>query len=1175
MPVPLTEEETQNRQKALMEYLAKQAKEKNIDIPEANMGSFLGNIPGLDQKVQDAITAYQSGDTLDGGSGNDTLDGGSGNDTLDGGNGNDVIDEYGSTTTSVDMFGRTIGNKDRAQVNLSDTEQYTNDDGTFTRVYKDYDGNIIGTRTSESTNTGGTQNLEGEAETVTDTTVDTSQTDERLTDDNQTVVKTVFNAAGQSIGQTTEANPRYNIVVDSRVAQVNEDGSKVVEFLNEYGDVIRTDTIDGDGNTTDSTGTPATATFDPNDPRAFTASQVVDPLIPQRGILTYKDQEFKLGEEMLGQLGLRPLYDAEGNIVGYGPEQSAFLGDRNQLTAETAGKPIYDTEGNIIGYTDQGAQGADRQRPLYDTEGNIVGYTEGMQASTYDAKQLGLPIYNDQGLITGYTGQLKTTGATSTKDGVSKLSKTITAPTGPIDPATGLPTRPTPSDDAVISETEAEEIALDEEALTYDIDVTDLPSRSGMISDAPVIIRDPVTDEIIATIPAGAEIPTAATIAEFGTEAIGAVDRPQSDFVSDEDAAKRAQEDVTERERVAATQGGQILERALGKDTASLNPTELALAPAVDEVSGIVEELFPDAVEGNVQALDTVRGQLALLMSDFENDQTPDWAAGSIRVANQIMAERGLGNSTIAAATIVQAAQEAALPIAQADAQVYANMNLTNLSNQNKFALDNAAAARNFRLQDLSNVQQTELANSAQRYALLGESLSNYQSAMLANAQMQNALQEQDLGRSQQEQVVNAARYAELENMNLSHEQQIRVTNQANNLQVDLANLSTKEKATLAELQVQAALEGQELTNVQQTNVIKAQRYAEANNLDFTQEQNRVFSNSKMMETISIDNLEFDQARTLANAANYAQMDLTDLNNRQQAQVENARNFLQMDLANLSNTQQAAILDAQGLQQFMLSDQAAQNAALQFNATSQNQVDQFYEGLTADVNKFNANLMSTLDQFNAGQVNAVAQFNANLDNIREQFNATNALEIEQSNVNYRRELNTLNTAQQNAVNQTNAQNYFNVSQQALANIWQDYRDTLAMSFTQAQNDKDRAFNLAMAAMQREHETDIFDSTIDYNTGVALGNMAVAILATVSDVRLKTNIVKHKTFNNGLGWYSWEWTEEAKKKKGYLGKPEGFIAQEVSFVYPDTVIEKEDGTLAILLNDVLRRSENVE
>ena len=70
-------------------------------------------------------------------------------------------------------------------------------------------------------------------------------------------------------------------------------------------------------------------------------------------------------------------------------------------------------------------------------------------------------------------------------------------------------------------------------------------------------------------------------------------------------------------------------------------------------------------------------------------------------------------------------------------------------------------------------------------------------------------------------------------------------------------------------------------------------------------------------------------------------------------------------------------------------------------------------------------------------------------------------------------------------------------------------------------------------------------------------MAIAILGTVSDVRLKTNIVKHKTFDNGLGWYSWDWTEEAKGLGYFLKHKEGFIAQEVKEIYPDTVYEKEE------------------
>jgi len=82
------------------------------------------------------------------------------------------------------------------------------------------------------------------------------------------------------------------------------------------------------------------------------------------------------------------------------------------------------------------------------------------------------------------------------------------------------------------------------------------------------------------------------------------------------------------------------------------------------------------------------------------------------------------------------------------------------------------------------------------------------------------------------------------------------------------------------------------------------------------------------------------------------------------------------------------------------------------------------------------------------------------------------------------------------VAQMNAENYFNVSQQALAQTWQDYRDTLTMAYTAAQNDKDRAFNLAVATMQMEHENSIFNKQIDYSTGVALGNLAVGILASL-------------------------------------------------------------------------------
>ena len=937
--------------------------------------------------------------------------------------------------------------------------------------------------------------------------------------------------------------------------------------------------------------------FNPNDPRGYTAQMALDPAIPERGIFRYQDQVYQPGtEEMRGTVGGVPIYDADGKVIGFtSGDKSAFLKDQTGTdipTAQQAGSPILNAKGEVIGYSAPQATGPAQRRPIYDAQGNITGYTAGMEAAQVQARQIGVPVLGPDGSIISYTNQISTearqrlqpvrddAGTITSYTADAALTREITAPTD-TDPTTGLPIRPAPSTGALIDSAEAATIAGNVDIPKAQINATDLPDRAGMVANELTLVYNDA-GEVIGGIPAGAEIPTAAKIQELGREAFTLLkdtDIPEASLTKAEDTSRK-QEDVTTLETVAAQigtdpdslKGAGIIERAVGKDTEDLSPTEIAQAKAVAQTTDIIGELFPQAVQGNVQALDTVRGQLASLMADFD-DGTPDWAAGSIRVANQAMAERGLGNSSIAAATIVQAAQEAALPIAQADAQIYSNMNLTNISNQNKFALDNAAAARNFKLADLSNKQQAELANSTRAFNFLDASLSNYQAAMVANAQMSNALQEQDLSRSQQEQIANAARYSELENMNLTHDQQRRLTDATNQLQVDLANLSTKEKAVLAELQVQAALEGQELSNIQQTNVLKATRYAEANNLDFTAEQNRVFQNSKIVETLALDNLEFDQARTLQNAARYATMDTADLNNRQQAQVENARNFLQMDLANLSNSQQAAMLDAQGLQQFMLTDTAAENAARTFNAQSQNQVNQFFEQLTGDISKYNANLMASMQQYNAGQENAMAQYNATMANQREQFNSAAALEIEQANVNYRRELNTLNTAGANLEAQGLAQNYFNLSQRAMDNIWQDYRDTINYAFNQAQNDKDRTFNLGMALMQRDQENKMFADTVDFQTGMALGNMAIGLLATISDVRLKENIVKQKEFSNGLGWYKWDWNDTAKEL-GFGKRPvEGFIAQEVEKLYPDTIIEKECGYKAIMVEDVLRRSED--
>ena len=92
------------------------------------------------------------------------------------------------------------------------------------------------------------------------------------------------------------------------------------------------------------------------------------------------------------------------------------------------------------------------------------------------------------------------------------------------------------------------------------------------------------------------------------------------------------------------------------------------------------------AQQGTLTSAATVRGQMDLLMQDFD-EGTPPWASGALREATQAMAARGLGASSMAGQAIVTAAMESALPIAAADAKTQAQMEFKNLDNRQATAI--------------------------------------------------------------------------------------------------------------------------------------------------------------------------------------------------------------------------------------------------------------------------------------------------------------------------------------------------------------------------------------------------------------------------------------------------------------------------------------------------------
>ena len=195
-----------------------------------------------------------------------------------------------------------------------------------------------------------------------------------------------------------------------------------------------------------------------------------------------------------------------------------------------------------------------------------------------------------------------------------------------------------------------------------------------------------------------------------------------------------------------------------------------------------------------------------------------------------------------------------------------------------------------------------------------------------------------------------------------------------------------------------------------------------------------------------------------------------------------------MDLSNLSSRQQTDIFKSQQRIQSLFTDQAAENAARQFNATSQNQVDQFFASLASQTSQYNASQANAQAQFNAGQVNAVERFNQEVANQRDQFNAQNQILIAQNNAQWRREIATADTATINRANEINAKAILDISNEAYANLWQYYADTMKYAWDSAENELDRMTTLAEAQIDAKTTKEVREMASSAEAGSSLGDM---------------------------------------------------------------------------------------
>jgi len=300
-----------------------------------------------------------------------------------------------------------------------------------------------------------------------------------------------------------------------------------------------------------------------------------------------------------------------------------------------------------------------------------------------------------------------------------------------------------------------------------------------------------------------------------------------------------------------------------GAPTRTQQTGEMVTGTGVDQAR--VGEAFGT---GEVQAA-SVQGELANLMSQFEGGETPAWAAGSMRAASQMLAARGLGASSMAGQAVIQAAMEAALPIAQIDA-----------SNKQQVALFKAEQRAKFLQMDFDQAFQAKVMNAAKVSEIANMNFTADQQIALENSKAANTMELQNLSNEQALIMAEAAALSQMDTQNLNNRQQAAVQNAQNFLQIDMANLNNAQQTAMFKQQslINSILSDQAAANAaqqfnatseNQTNQFFANLAASVNQFNAAQMNAMKQFNADEVNALLEFNAGLQNQREMFNAQNY------------------------------------------------------------------------------------------------------------------------------------------------------------------------------------------------------------------------------------------------------------------------------------------------------------------
>jgi len=275
----------------------------------------------------------------------------------------------------------------------------------------------------------------------------------------------------------------------------------------------------------------------------------------------------------------------------------------------------------------------------------------------------------------------------------------------------------------------------------------------------------------------------------------------------------------------------------------------------------------------------TVQGQLAQLTSNFDATNPPAWAAGALRGVQTVMAQRGLGASSIAGQALVQAAMESALPIASADAQTQAQFEAQNLSNRQQRAMLAAQQRATFMGQEFDQAFQARVQNASRISDIANMNFTAEQQVALENSRVANTMNLNNLSNKQAMVIAEASALANMDMSNLSNRQQASVQNAQNFLQMDMTNLSNQQQTELfkGQQRVQSLFTDQAATNAArqfnatsqgQTDQFFANLSQQASQYNASQSNAQAQFNAGQVNTVERFNAELNNQRDQFNAQN-------------------------------------------------------------------------------------------------------------------------------------------------------------------------------------------------------------------------------------------------------------------------------------------------------------------